>query len=83
MKDRIGTWRPLVWPLFDVNGAAYNRPATTVGIDDNHFVVSLKGEITAEQRAAIEAELGVGGKNEPEAPVETKKSSRKQSESEG
>lgn len=53
MKDRIGTMRPLSWPRFDVNGVPYNRPATTVGLDDNHFVVSLKGEISDEQRAAF------------------------------
>lgn len=55
----IGTWQPLKWPRCDINGAAYNHPPTTVGIDENHFVVSLNGKLTPEQRTAIEGLLGI------------------------
>lgn len=60
----IGTWQPLNWPRCDINGAAYNHPPTTVGIDDNHFVVSLNGKLTAEQREAIEGLLGISHEKE-------------------
>lgn len=58
-RDRIGTWNPLRYPRFDVNGQRYNKPATTVGIGDNHFVVALSGILTSGQRAAAEALIGL------------------------
>jgi hypothetical protein len=60
----IGTRNPLSWPRCDINGAAYNQPATTVGIDGNHFVVSLNGKLTPAQRTAIENLLGISHEKE-------------------
>lgn len=41
MDKRIGTVRDgkTIWPEVDATGQTYSRPATTVGLDAEHFVV--------------------------------------------